>query len=93
MTRTAGEVFSDLLERGAAYLPALRSGAGGGRLPCWRAGYGVLEGRRAGGLSGRERPPRGWSCWSGRAPADVLDGGAGGGDGSSAGPRAVSLRC
>ena len=58
LTRTAGEVYTDLLELGSAYVPAL-SPAGEGGAVLTERGYGVLKD------FWREKPPRGWSCWPG----------------------------
>ena len=43
LTRTAGEVYTDLLELGAAYVPAL-SPAGEGNVLLMERGYGILRG-------------------------------------------------
>ena len=59
ITRTAGEVFSSLLEQGCAYLPALRAAGpeeGEGQTVLLEAGYGVLrDGKLAGYLERGER--------------------------------------
>ena len=73
LTRTAGEVFSDLLERGCAYLPALTIAdpeeTGGTAL--LEAGYAVLrDGALAGYLEGERA--RGLELLAGRTPEDVV---------------------
>ena len=73
VARTAGEVFSDLLERGCAYLPALtasgREADGGTAL--LEAGYGVLrDGALAGWLDGEAA--KGLELLAGHAADDIL---------------------
>ena len=73
VARTAGEVFSDLLERGCAYLPALtasgREEDGGTAL--LEAGYGVLrDGALAGWLDGEAA--KGLELLAGHAADDIL---------------------
>lgn len=56
ISRTAGEVYADLLEQGAAYVPALIPAEGGeGDTSLLEGGYGILKGELlAGYLEGRE---------------------------------------
>ena len=61
LTRTAGEVYTDLLERGCAFVPAL-SPAGDGTAQLTQRGYGVLKGDTLAGFW-RGMRPEGWSCW------------------------------
>lgn len=71
LTRTAGEVYTDLLELGCAYIPAL-SPAGDGDALLREAGYGVLKGDvLAGFLEGD--PARGLELLAGGPSADILD--------------------
>lgn len=71
MTRTAGEVFSDLLEWGCAYAPALSAGTGE-ESPLMERGYGILrDGALVGVLEGEEA--RGLELLAGRPPADILE--------------------
>ena len=75
ITRTAGEVFSGLLEAGCAYLPALRvvePEKTGGQTVLMEAGYGILrEDRLVGYLDGEEA--RGLELLTGQAGEDVLE--------------------
>ena len=71
ITRTAGEVFSDLLEDGAAYLPALIP-AQEEQSTLLEQGYGVLkDGALAGWLEGDQA--RGLELLAGRAAADIVE--------------------
>lgn len=71
LTRTAGEVYTDLLELGCAYVPAL-SPAGDGDALLREAGYGVLKGDvLAGFLEGDAA--RGLELLAGGPSADILD--------------------
>lgn len=67
--RTAGEVYTDLLERGAAWLPALRVPEEG---PLAEAGYAVLKDTAlAGWLEGEAA--RGLELLTGQVRQDILD--------------------
>ena len=73
-SRTAGEVFSDLLERGSAYLPALRVQETDqeGQTALLEAGYAVLkEGTLAGYLEGESA--KGLELLVNQAPSDVFE--------------------
>ena len=73
-SRTAGEVFSDLLERGSAYLPALRVQETDqeGQTALLEAGYAVLkDGILAGYLEGESA--KGLELLVNQAPSDVLE--------------------
>lgn len=73
-SRTAGEVFSDLLERGSAYLPALRVQETDqeGQTALLEAGYAVLKnGVLAGYLEGESA--KGLELLVNQAPSDVLE--------------------
>ena len=73
ITRTAGEGFSDLLERGCTYLPALSvvSGEEGGTA-LLEAGYGVLrQGKLVGYLDGESA--EGLELLAGHAAEDILE--------------------
>lgn len=71
LTRTAGEVYTDLLELGSAYVPAL-SPAGEGGAVLAEQGYGVLKGDvLAGFLEGEAA--KGLELLAGGSSADVLD--------------------
>ena len=73
-SRTAGEVFSDLLERGSAYLPALRVQETDqeGQTALLEAGYAVLkDGVLAGYLEGESA--KGLELLVNQAPSDVLE--------------------
>ena len=71
LTRTAGEVYTDLLELGCAYVPALSPAGEGGALLTER-GYGVLKGDAlAGYLEGEAA--RGLELLAGGPSADVLN--------------------
>lgn len=69
ISRTAGEVYTDLTERGAAFVPALVVDEDGSML--YESGYGVLkEDRLVGFLEGEMA--RGLEILDGRASAEVL---------------------
>lgn len=70
ITRTAGEVYTDLLEQGAAFAPALGlSGEKNDKLTQW--GYGILkEGALAGFLAGEAA--RGLELLAGGPSADMM---------------------
>lgn len=69
LSRTAGEVYADLLEWGAAHAPALSVTEGGGLQP---AGYGILkDGVLVGFLEGEAL--RGLELLVGRPERDVLE--------------------
>lgn len=71
LSRTAGEVLSDLLEDGSAYLPALELSQGDDTALVER-GYGVLkEGKLAGWLTGEAA--RGLELAEGRPGAELLE--------------------
>lgn len=73
-SRTAGEVFSDLLERGSAYLPALRIQETDqeGQTALLEAGYAVLkDGVLAGYLEGENA--KGLELLVNQVPSDVLE--------------------
>lgn len=71
LTRTAGDVYTDLLELGCAYVPAL-SPTGEGDAFLTERGYGVLKGDvLAGFLEGEAA--RGLELLAGGTSADVLD--------------------
>ena len=73
-SRTAGEVFSDLLERGSAYLPALRLQETDqeGQTALLEAGYAVLkDGVLVGYLEGEIA--KGLELLVNQAPSDVLE--------------------
>lgn len=71
ISRTAGEVYTDLLERGSAFVPAL-SPAGDGSAVLAERGYAVLkEGALAGFLEGEEA--RGLELLAGQVSADILE--------------------
>ena len=71
LTRTAGEVYTDLLELGCAYVPAL-SPAGDGGAALRSAGYGVLKGDALAGFLEGETA-EGLELLAGGPSADVLD--------------------
>ena len=74
ISRTAGEVYADLLELGSAFVPALTSAGEGG--PLAERGYGVLIGDTlAGFLDGEEA--KGLELLAGGPSADILVGGEG----------------
>ena len=74
ISRTAGEVYADLLELGSAFVPALTSAGEGG--PLAERGYGVLIGDTlAGFLDGKEA--KGLELLAGGPSADILVGGEG----------------
>ena len=75
LTRTAGEVFTDLLELGCAYLPALEIAnpeQTGGETVLMEAGYGVFQdGRLAGYLDGESA--KGLELLLGHTAEDVVE--------------------
>lgn len=71
LTRTAGEVYTDLLELGAAYVPAL-SPAEDGSAVLTETGYGVLKGDTLAGFLEGEAA-KGLELLAGGPSADVLD--------------------
>lgn len=71
LTRTAGEAYTDLLELGCAYVPAL-SPAGDGGAFLREAGYGVLKGDTLAGFLDGEAA-RGLELLAGGPSADILD--------------------
>lgn len=71
LTRTAGEVYTDLLELGSAYVPAL-SPAGEGGAVLAEQGYGVLKGDALAGFLEGEAA-KGLELLAGGSSADVLD--------------------
>ena len=71
LTRTAGEVYTDLLELGSTYVPALSPAGEGGALLAER-GYGILKGDTlAGFLEGDAA--KGLELLAGGPSADILD--------------------
>lgn len=70
-TRTAGETYSDLLELGSAYVPALSPAGDGGALLMER-GYGVLKGDALAGFLEGEAA-KGLELLTGGPSADILD--------------------
>lgn len=71
LTRTAGEAYTDLLELGCAYVPAL-SPAGEGDALLREAGYGILKGDSLTGFLEGEAA-RGLELLAGGPSADILD--------------------
>lgn len=74
ITRTAGEVFSSLLEQGCAYLPALRAAGAeeGEQTALLEAGYGVLrDGALAGCLEGESA--KGLELLAGQTAEDIIE--------------------
>lgn len=71
LTRTAGEAYTDLLELGCAYIPAL-SPAGDGGVLLREAGYGVLKGDTLAGFLEGEAA-RGLELLAGGPSADILE--------------------
>ena len=74
ITRTAGEVFSSLLEQGCAYLPALRAAGAeeGEQTALLEAGYGVLrDGALAGCLEGESA--KGLELLTGQTAEDIIE--------------------
>lgn len=71
LTCTAGEVYTDLLELGSAYAPAL-SPAGDGTAVLSQQGYGILKGDALTGFLDGEAA-RGLELLAGGPSADVLD--------------------
>ena len=70
--RTAGEIFSDLLEWGSAYVPALTMEGQGEERSLRQSGYGVLKGGRLAGFLDGEAAA-GLELLAGQASADVLE--------------------
>ena len=70
LARTAGEVYTDLLEQGAAYLPALRPGTEE-QAVLLQAGYAVLKGDTLAGFLDGEAA-RGLELLVGRPSSDVI---------------------
>ena len=75
ITRTAGEVFSSLLEQGCAYLPALRAAGPEeteGQTVLLEDGYGVLrDGKLAGYLDGESA--KGLELLTGQTAEDIIE--------------------
>ena len=75
ITRTAGEVFSSLLEQGCAYLPALQVAdpeETGGQTVLLETGYGVLrDGKLVGYLEGGSA--RGLELLAGQTAEDIIE--------------------
>lgn len=75
ITRTAGEVFSSLLEQGCAFLPALQAAdpeAAGGETVLLEAGYGVLrDGKLVGYLDGESA--KGLELLTGQTAEDIIE--------------------
>ena len=75
LTRTAGEVFSSLLEQGCAYLPALQvtePEEGTGETVLLEAGYGILrDGKLVGYLEGEGA--KGLELLTGQTAEDILE--------------------
>ena len=75
ITRTAGEVFSSLLEQGCAYLPALQvadPNETGGQTVLLEAGYGVLrDGKLVGYLDGESA--KGLELLTGQTAEDIIE--------------------
>ena len=71
LTRTAGEAYTDLLELGCAYVPALSPAGDGGAL-LREAGYGILKGDTLTGFLEGEAA-RGLELLAGGPSADILD--------------------
>ena len=70
ISRTAGEVYTDLLERGAAFAPAVAP-TGDGNATLVETGYGVLkDGALVGFLEGE--PARGLELLASRTSAEIL---------------------
>ena len=70
LARTAGEVYTDLLEQGAAYLPALRPGTEE-QAVLLEAGYAVLKGGTLAGFLDREAA-RGLELLVGKPSSDII---------------------
>ena len=71
LTRTAGAVYTDLLELGSAYVPALSPAEGGGAvLAEW--GYGVLKGDTLTGFLEGE-PAKGLELLAGGPVSDIIE--------------------
>ena len=70
LARTAGEVYTDLLEQGSAYLPALRPGTED-QAVLLEAGYAVLKGDTLAGFLDGEAA-RGLELLVGRPSSDVI---------------------
>ena len=71
ISRTAGEVYTDLLEQGAAFVPALTP-AGEDDTSLTECGYAVLKGERLAGFLDAEAA-RGLELLSGRGTAEILE--------------------
>lgn len=71
ITRTAGEVYTDLLERGAAFVPAL-SPLGEEEAVLIQGGYGILRGDRLAGFLEGEAA-RGLELLAGGPSADIIE--------------------
>lgn len=71
LTRTAGEAYTDLLELGCAYVPALSPAGEGGAL-LRETGYGILKGDTLTGFLEGEAA-RGLELLAGGPSADILD--------------------
>ena len=71
LSRTAGEVYTDLLELGSAFVPAL-SPAGDGAAILTEQGYAVLKGDTLAGFL-EEEAAKGLELLAGRPSADVLE--------------------
>ena len=70
ISRTAGEIYSDLMERGAAFVPALATQKRED-VSLTEGGYGIIKGERLVGYLEGEAA-RGLELLAGRAPAEVL---------------------
>ena len=71
LTRTAGAVYTDLLELGSAYVPALSPAEGGGAvLAEW--GYGILKGDALAGFLEGE-PAKGLELLAGGPASDIIE--------------------
>lgn len=71
VTRTAGEVYTDLLEQGSAFVPALSPASDGGAVLIER-GYGVLRGDALVGFLDGETA-KGLELLAGGPSADILE--------------------
>lgn len=71
LTRTTGEAYTDLLELGSAFVPAL-SPAGDGSALLRETGYGILKGDTLAGFLDGEAA-RGLELLAGGPSADILD--------------------
>ena len=70
-TRTAGELYTDLLELGSAYVPALAPGSDGSAM-LTEQGYGVLTGDKLAGFLDGEAA-KGLELLAGGPSADILE--------------------